>query len=450
MEVSLNMLKFFRFFDSNEKFLRILFILVFFIFLFLWAYRQPFNSSPDERMRYVMPKYIYDNGTLPRADDPTIVDEKYGHSYAGRPMLSYFISVFFMKICSFFYTSDFALLMAARMGSIACGIGFVIFIMKIADELFSTQSTRWLFIILTCLWPQGAFMFTYVNCDALALFSVAIIIYYWICGAKNNWNISSCVGLGIGLAMGIQSYYNMYGYVLCSAILFILYHILANHSEKKYREMFSKGFLIAGIVFVLAGWFFIRNAVLYDGDFLGNKITLEMGNTYGAYGARPMDQSANSLARLKTFDGIIRWILLTCRSFIGCFGYMSIPLKWWMYVIYCIEILIGLLGIIVLMKKIKNGVYTSKFGNFIDFAGSSILTGCIIASCTLTLLLHIYYNTLDYQPQGRYLLPALIPFTFLLTIGTDVLQNHNKKNIYTKILFGANIFIFTSIPYIFY
>ena len=442
------MMQFSRKFLSNEKLLRILFILACFIILFIWAYKQPFNSSPDEKMRYVMPKYIYDNGTLPRADDPTIVDEKYGHSYAGRPMLSYFISVFFMKICALFSTSEFALLMAARMGSIACGVGFIFYVMKIADELFTERGTRWLFMILTCLWPQCAFMFTYVNCDSLALFSIAMLIYYWIRGAKTSWKISSCIGLGIGLAIGMQSYYNMYGYVLCSAVFFILYHIFADDSKEKYRKMFAKGFLIALIVFALAGWFFIRNAILYDGDFLGNKITLQMGNTYGAYGARPMDQSANSLARLRTAEGIIRWILLSCRSFIGCFGYMSISLKWWMYVIYCVEILAGLTGIIFLFKKTKAA--TSDTVN--TFSGYSLWSGCLAASCLLTLLLDIYYTTLDYQPQGRYLLPALIPFTYLLTLGIEHLPQKWIKNRsrYIRILISLNCLIFILLPILLY
>lgn len=437
---------------TNDKILRTIFVIGFFVLLFIWAYKQPFNSSPDERMRYVMPKYIYDTETLPRADDPTIVDEKYGHSYAGRPMLSYFISVFFMKICSFFSTSDFALLMAARMGSIACGIGFIIFVMKISDELFSNIHTRWFFIILTALWPQCAFMFTYVNCDSLALFSIAMIIYYWIRGTKSNWNIPSCIGLGIALATGIQSYYNMYGYVFFSAVLFILYFIFTDHSPLKYKTMFLKGSLIFSIVFILAGWFFIRNAILYDGDFLGNKITLEMGNTYGAYGARPMDQSANSLARLRTFDGVIRWILLTCRSFIGCFGYMSIPLKWWMYVVYCVEISIGIWGVAMIIQKLKLRSAkpdTEKTGYF---TGRPIFIGCLTASCIITLLLDIYYTTLDYQPQGRYLLPTLIPFVCVITLGTEFLQKNifKKNSNICKIIPCINGLIFVLIPFLFY
>ena len=446
------MTNFFKKLLIDEKLLRLLFILGCFIILFLWAYRQPFNSSPDERMRYVMPKYIYEHGTLPRADDPTIVDEKYGHSYAGRPMLAYFISVFFMKICSIFSASEFSLLMAARFGSIVCGIGYIFFVMKLSDELFRTKISRWMFIILTCLWPQCAFMFTYVNCDALALFSISMILFYWVRGAKTGWNLTSCIGLGIGLSIGMQSYYNMYGYVLCSAVFFILYHIFTKSSKKKYQKLFSKGGLIASIVFLLAGWFFIRNAILYNWDFLGNRITFEMGNQYGAYGARPMDQSANSLAKLRSVDGIIRWILLSCRSFIGCFGYMSIPLKGWMYLIYCLEILLGFVGLLFFCKKRKGGNNTSFFSTVEQFPGYSLWIGCILTSCVITLLLDIYYTTFDYQPQGRYLLPALIPFTYMLTIGLNTLSDfiHTSKIKAYRIIFLLNGIIFLLLPLLFY
>ena len=46
----------------------ILFLVVLFCFIFLWAVVQPLNVSPDEHMRYQIVEYIMKYGTLPRAE----------------------------------------------------------------------------------------------------------------------------------------------------------------------------------------------------------------------------------------------------------------------------------------------------------------------------------------------------------------------------------------------
>lgn len=412
----------------SKKVQIILFLIFYVSILFIWSYKQPFNSSPDEKMRFVMPKYIYDNRSLPRADDPTIVDEKYGHSYAGRPVLSYLISVICMDVASIFDTSEWTLLMAARFGSILCGLGFAIVCFLISDELFEEERNKWGFSIITCLWPQCAFMFTYVNCDALALFSVALIILFWLKGIKNDWDIKACAGIGIAIGIGMQSYYNMYGYVLISVLIFFWNQIKKNE-KTNWKKVLSHGFLIAGIVILFAGWFFVRNAILYNGDFLGNRITLEMGNKYGVYGATPADQSYNAMNRFKTLSGIVMWIILTAKSFIGCFGYMSISLKWWMYAFYGSEILLCFVFALIKNKEHKNKMFSR----------------CLVFASIITLLLDIYYNTLDYQPQGRYLLPALIPVTLLLTKGLKKLPRWIGS-----VCVVISIIFFLLIPVIYY
>lgn len=37
----------------------------------------------------------------------------------------------------------------------------------------------------------------------------------------------------------------------------------------KYTDFVKKGLLVCVIVLMLAAWWFIRNAILYDGDFIG-------------------------------------------------------------------------------------------------------------------------------------------------------------------------------------
>ena len=407
-------------YPSHSKIFPVILIISYFLILFIWSSHQPFDTCPDEKMRYVISQYIYENNALPRADDASIIDKKFGFSYAGRPVLSSILSAFFMKIRSLFPSSEFSLLMAARMENILCGIGFMIVVMAISRELFQNRKTQYFFTILTCFWPQCAFLFTYVNSDGLAMLAVSLILYCWINGLKHSWRVTDCLLLGIGLSIGMLSYYNIYGFILCSAVLFLFYFITVDHSNGKYKKMLTHGALIAVIVLLLSGWFFIRNAVLYQGDFFSFRTTAKMGNTYGEYGFRPKDWTGNSMAFLSTPAGVIKWGLLTCRSFIGCFGYMSIPLKWWMYITYICEIAICLLAFFIGLKKKKTG--SSDTGKHTPFPGYTLFCICSLASCFITLILFIVYNLEGYQPQGRYILPILLPVTFLLSKGMENLQ----------------------------
>ena len=69
--------------------------------------------------------------------------------------------------------------------------------------------------------PQLLFIGSYINNDSLALFSISIIIYSWLKGLESSWNVKSCITLSVGLALCALSYYNAYGYILTSVILFI-------------------------------------------------------------------------------------------------------------------------------------------------------------------------------------------------------------------------------------
>ena len=59
--------------EINEKKITMIWVLLAFILLTVWAMSQPFHAGPDEEMRYLVADYIYSNhGALPRGDDPAI------------------------------------------------------------------------------------------------------------------------------------------------------------------------------------------------------------------------------------------------------------------------------------------------------------------------------------------------------------------------------------------
>lgn len=398
-------------YQRRNKIIKCCFIFACFILFFTWACMQPFNSCPDEKMRYVIPTYICDNFSLPNANDASIIDSQYGFSYASEPMLPYAISALFMRITLLFTSSDFVILMAARMTSILAGAGYVYFIIKISKYVSNKLSIQWLFIILCSLWPQADFVFTYVNCDGLALFSVSMIIYYWFKSYAEGWSVGNCLGISIGLSISLLTYLNTYIFIPLSLLVFILYYVFVDKSDKKLKSALTKACLIIALVLLFSGWHFIRNMILYDGNIFARGVN-NFGELYGTEGLRPSERAQQARALLGTFSGIKNWLKTTLLSFVGKFGYMNISLPHWMYFAYAAELGFAVVGGIIHLFRIKFRIFRKNYIISYVFA-------CVIISA---IAMSFIYSFSDYQPQGRYILPALIPVCFFITKGISKIK----------------------------
>ena len=120
--------------------------------------------------------------------------------------------------------------------------------------------------------PQFLFLSSYQNNDSFAVFTVALIIYFWLKGLKNRWRLSTCIGLGISCGLCALSYYNAYVFLLTTILLFFMSLLIY---KEKLAKILKKALLVFAAAFLVGGWFFIRNAVLHDGDFLGMRTIQE-------------------------------------------------------------------------------------------------------------------------------------------------------------------------------
>lgn len=124
---------------SRERRIEILFVFGVFLFYFLWSCTQRYNFSSDESMRYQIPQFIYEHGSLPRGDDPLIRNEDWGTSYAFNPILSYMASAVLMKGMSLFTTNEWMLLLSARFVNVLLGALMAWVVLKAAKLLFPSS-----------------------------------------------------------------------------------------------------------------------------------------------------------------------------------------------------------------------------------------------------------------------------------------------------------------------
>lgn len=398
---------------SKEHLLTIFLLLFAFTVYLLWSITLPQSLCPDESMRFDVPLYILAEGQLPNGWEESIRNLDWGFSYAFTVYGSSLFTLPFMAVTSLFTHNVNMLLTAARLANVLLATSTVYFCLLIGRQIFQNAISPFLFAVFVGFLPQFAFLASYVNADISGLFATALIAYFLIRGVREKWPIKIAISLGVSLGICALSYYFAYGAIVVSIIT---YYSTVDKSVTKIRSYIGIPALIAIFALLVCSWFFIRNALLYDGDFLGMRTMYESGQQFAidelkpSYRATPKNLGMSPLYMLFSSPDHNQWFDWSFKSFIGVFGYMVIWLPNWIYLIYAMFISIGLiLGIIALLKDRKNhGCYSIQ-----------LLISCLVA-LAFPLILSIYYSwATDYQPQGRYLICALIPLMILCAKGYE-------------------------------
>ena len=392
------------------------FVLFCFLFYLSWSLVQPYTYGPDEEMRFQIREFIYLYGSLPNGFYERLISPNWGFSYAFYPCwLGPLCSALFMKITSIFSQDFFHLLCAARFTSVISGALTVYFAMKSGKLLFKGPG-RWIFPGLIGMLPQFAFLSSYVNNDVIAIMGSSVIFYGW-CLGKEEWNIKNCLILAGGVIIVALSYYNAYGWILGSMILFIFNFLWESGKNKGMAVMWKRAGFTAVIVLLFISFFFIRNAVLYEGDILGMSTLTKAGEMYGIPQLKPsMRRTPYNLGMtlgemMESVDFTGRpWYKMTYESLIGVFGCMNVFAGPFTYRVYTVIFILGLAGLLVSVFVRKRDRHQWVF--------EAVLLLCFV----IPILLSIYYSYYtDYQAQGRYCATMLVALMYFTAFGMETL-----------------------------
>lgn len=440
-------------YKSRKNLELFVFLSLIFVTYLVWAVTAPFNGSPDEHMRYQIVEFIVKHGMLPDGRDPEIRNANWGISYAFNPILPYIAGAVFAKITSFFTESFQATVIAARMVNVFLGTGTAFFTWKIGERLFSRREAGKLFAVLVCFLPGTCFLFSYINTDGLALFTTAWILYCWCRSCQEGWSLTICIQLGLAMGLCMLSYYNAYGWLLMSAVFFVGAMMKCQEKAWDYQQMLKKGFLMLGIVFLVAGWWFIRSAILYDGDFLGMKTSSIYAELYAIDELKPSNRVLPQDMGMSVWDMMLwipgewqhNWLLTVAVSFVGTFGYLDIFMPYSWSKGYLLVFLLGGFGILWNLRNefLCNGKWVGKEKNKTKEEIIVVKTTkrkrrwdaekwmhlCMAASMVFPPMLLTYYSyTSDFQAQGRYIMPLLLPFMYFVMVGYEYWINKFIKN----------------------
>lgn len=379
-------------------------------------------SPPDEYFRMLIPKFICEHGTLPTGLEEEVRITGCGFSYGLYNVLPYIVQGYCMRFVSLFTDSQLALLYAGRMVNVVFGVLMAWVVYLLGRRIFVDSRFRWLFCFAVMYLPMNLFVHTYINTDSCCMLSTAIILYALVCAYQDGFDYKNSIWLSVGIILCALSYYNAYGYILSSMMLFVGYFLTRQgRFGFDWRTMLKYGIFISVLVLIGAGWWFVRAYFVLDGDVLGLKTKERLALLYALEETSP----------LNTYQakGIGIWQMLRENQFFQClydsfvaaFGSLCIRGNRWTYLSYKLFFGVGILGWIA--AWIFNQDRKKVDGRRVFFHLNMLL--CAI----LPLVIMIdYAYTMNYQHQGRYILPSLIPIMYYTVCGIERLACFKTKH----------------------
>lgn len=413
----------------GERAAELIFYLLIFAAIACFAMIQTYGDPPDEINRFKVVNYICRYGRLPHGADPEVILDGYGASYAFQPMLTYILQGFLLRFLRLFTSDGYVLLLATRLVNAVFGVLMAYYVRRIAKEAWKNPYLQWAFTLMTVFLPQNIFIHSYVNTDSMAMLSTAVIFYTLLRSQRTGYERRDCIRLAAGIILCAMSYYNAYGIIVAAILIFALNYVHISKEKGIWTEwgpLLKSGILISVLVLAGIGWWFIRNAVLYDGDIIAMQARRECAIRTASEEFNPLTRFTYQNSGIPLYEMLFKtdYLRLLRDSFIAMFGPMLIPTHGLIYVYYkrfwILTCTAAVLPLQFLWKKQeKTGQEDqnpeSRKNKWVFYFSMALF-------CAITIGLGIYYSyAWEYQPQGRYILPVLIPLMYLVTLGMEKL-----------------------------
>lgn len=303
------------------------------------------------------------------------------------------------------------------------------------------------------LTPQVWYIFSYATSDGFDFFLMFICIYQFVVKDSMlneilNESISikkiyRFILIGLLFALILMSKANYYIILITSFI--VLIKKLFSSDKLKIKSNIKKYFLILSCCLII---FSLRYSIeIYHYGFNKSSVLNTLTNEKAEYPFKlstPIDEKYPTLLlhqRGESLTNILferEFFKSSFTSFVGTYGYLQFPSS----NLYNIAILL-LYIILIIFLCYYNFVYIKSEGKTYK---KNLLLFLLIVFCILLSLCLSIYNSwfVDFQPQGRYLLPMIFPLTILTLF--------NKKIWSNKYFLILNIFliILSTYSYIFF
>ena len=371
-------------------------------------------SGPDEQVHFKYNvQFMLNNHRLPTSgvDDIPLYekcrDNSFGlvsctYSYQAYPPINYIWGAVVAGLSHDIF--GIAHDKGVRLASLFWGVIFILFTYLAVRRIVKNNTMSALITAIVSLIPQVIFVVSYINQDAHSLAFSAIALYSLIRLLQDK-NIASIIIFGISVGGLLpQAKYNYFILFFTIAGVFVWAMIKKIIDWKLLSKIAAS---TVGFFALLAFPWFLRNYILYK-DFFGQSYVLQEMAKYHAPGtAHPLI----SRSTFSTYVVDLRFFETLFKSFIASFGYMRM---------YFIDPIYENIRMLFFASIALGGYFVAKQAR--RYRTNSIL---IVVGFILTFILTVglvYFNSIhyDYQAQGRYVFPILVPFAIGLALLTTI------------------------------
>jgi 4-amino-4-deoxy-L-arabinose transferase-like glycosyltransferase len=409
-----------------------------------WLFMVPMVEAPDEFSHFWVLRFLFEHLRLPEAQE--IIAGGPSAVYGSLPPLGYLPHVAAGMIGHVFAPAV-DLSVTSRFGSLISGVVLLWCSWEFGRKLFSQDKFLTLALPLIVVFqPQMVLVNSYANSDTVTA-SLAALALLLVCKMmENGLNSRSSFALGLTLGwLALTKYPGLSVFPSC-ALGYVFAAWLNCQSIKKF---FGQAAIATITTFAACTWWFIRNAMILDGDFLGTKT---MFHTWAVTYHKSLTPDISAWAVLKQKP----WWRFTVFSFWGMFGYMTRYLWrpiYWVYIVFMILAILGGIkgGIQALVLKLTH----HKESNF-SLSSLNALTErerkdrfgkatiwLVLATCFLTNFSLMIYSSMKNLGggQGRYLFPSEIPIIALIAGGLYLTGTKTRKPL-ILLLVAFNIVVY--------
>lgn len=405
------------------------------VLLIAWSFAIPIFEAPDENLHWQFARYLHEEARLPvfrpgfpEANSPPLYyaliapfawatetpeifirpDGLPGIVVAFDGTLHSTPSKAFRNRASDFDT--YWPIRIARLISALMGVGTVACCYLAGQAASGRSMTGLLAGSLLAFLPMFTFRATNVSNDTLVALLSALTLYLIVSIVKRGFNWP--IGVGVAAAMAGAFLAKVSAMVLPFSLL------LAVITERAaWRDRIVRLGGVLGLTLLLVLPWLLRNQVLY-GDPLASRAMLS---------AVPTLVVRNAITS-SYFTTIFPQVL--SRSFVGVFGWANFYLPEWVYRSFLILAVVALVGLV-------RGLLAGR--------GEARLLLAVVAIPVLSLGIVVKINLTFFQPQGRYMLPALAAIALLAALGLEEVPGWSNRAalILSGGLCALNIFILT-------
>ncbi len=402
-------------------------LIVYFLVRIPWLFLVPTNQAPDEDAHLWMIRFLSEHLCLP--DAASVAAGGATAVYGSYPPFGYVFHVLGAML-------GHGNLVYIRCGSLLAGSLMIPCADYIGQTLFKSSRLLALALPLMLIFhPQLIFVDAYANCDSTTAALGSVILVLLVKTMRHGLSPKRSLLLGLALAwLALSKYsgYSMFPMAACAMILACWLH------GSRLLNLAVNGLIVALTTCTLSGWWFLRNAAIFDGDYLGTKT---MYRTWALTYKRELDFHKSASSFLQNH----RWWRTIIYSYWGYFGYLTVEMARPVYLAYqTIMSVSAVTAIVQWGRAAKSG----RLSSALALAKNKderleLVVPAIWTTLALSLLINlgamVYASMANYGlAQGRYLFPNEIAIMALILGGLSLLPaSLSKKAVLATIIFTA-------------